>query len=256
MLTCSSCGVSIVDLSVRRSDAEAYYTDEYTLTQSSRTSTERHRIFRLPEYYRLLQEVSATRPAPGSWLDVGCDHGFFLDESRRAGYRVEGVELAARARAYGQNIGLTIHPSMSEVKGTFDVISMWHVLEHLPEPRQMIEDLVSRLNTGGVLAIRVPDAGSVWSAMLQHRWIWFQPHVHLMHFTIPSLRTLLEQAGLNVVTIRSQRPNSILTRKSYHFSNAIFARTVQLPRPSLRDQAARLYQDITGIEIMAIAQKR
>jgi len=256
MLCCSVCGAAVVDPSARRSNAQAYYEDEYTLTQTSRSSAERHRIFRLPEYYRLLNEIGTVQPAPASWLDVGCDHGFFLDEARRAGYTVEGVELASKARAYGLQMGLTIHASLELVHNSFDVISLWHVLEHIPDPRAMIEDLVSRLQPGGTLALRVPDAGSFWSRLLQQHWIWFQPGVHVVHFTKNSIRVLLENAGLDVIAVRSQRPNSRLTRKSYHFANTVLARTVQLSRPSVRDHVARLYQDITGVEIMAIAQKK
>lgn len=250
------CSVVVVEPSTRRINDEAYYSEEYTLTQTSRTSTERHRLFRLPEYYRLLHEIGSLWPAPGAWLDVGCDHGFFLDEVRRAGYTVEGVELASKARAYGQQIGLTIHASMEDVQNTFDVISMWHVLEHITEPRAMIEDLVRRLRPGGILSVRVPDAGSFWSRLLGHRWIWFQPSVHPIQFTQKSIRILLEQAGLDVISVRSQHPNSLLTRKTYHVANAVFARTVRLSRPSLRDHLARMYQDITGVEIMAVARKK
>lgn len=253
---CASCGVTFSDRTARRSDPDSYYANEYTLTETVRTSTERHRLFRLPEYLTLLKTISTLQPPPGTWLDVGCDHGFFLDEARRAGYRVQGVEPAAAARAYAVRIGLDVRSTIDDIDGSFDVISLWHVLEHIAEPRDFLATLASHLNSGGVIAIRVPNYASLWSRLLGKRWIWFHPHIHVFHYSASSLRELLERSGFTIEFVRCQRPNSLLTRRSYRFANTVFARTTGLSRPSLRDRLARLYQDITGAEIFAVARKQ
>lgn len=232
------------------------YTGEYTLTQTVRASTEQHRYFRYPEYWKLLGEIITILPPPGRWLDIGCDHGFFLDEARRAGYDTVGVELSERATAYARRIGLEVHESVNDVHGAVDVISMWHVLEHLEDPSDMTAWCAHALRPGGLLCIRVPDFDSIWRRIFRQRWIWFQPRVHAMHFNERSLRTLLHRHDLEVVFLRRQRPNTRLTVLAGRLARRVFTTTMNVPAPSLRDLVARVYQDITGAEVYAVARRK
>ena len=254
MYRCSTCTVIVRDPSLAPPQGDAYYEDDYVLTQTVRASTEMHRYFRYPEYQQLIATVLGHAPSATSWLDVGCDHGFFLDDVRRYIDRVAGVELSARARAYAQRIGLDVVHDLTAVEGTFDVISMWHVLEHIEQPIDMLQQLRGRLAEDGLLAIRVPDIASVWARLLGERWIWFQPHNHAVHYTRQALHTVLERAGFRVIHSVSQRPNTALTRASYRLSRRVMHRAFGTTW-TLRDVAARAYQDLTGTELFVIARR-
>lgn len=256
ILYCPSCTVHVTHPSLRRDDDASFYEKDYTLTQTVRSSTERHRYFRYPEYYKLIGELSALQPPPGRWLDIGCDHGFFIDEVRRNGYDVAGVEPSQRARAYARRIGLDVEADVANVQGRWSVISMWHVLEHIGEPRAMIDRCIELLEPDGILCIRVPDFASAWRHVFGARWIWYQPGVHLVHYTDRALRQLVESSGLTVELVRRQHPNTLLTCRSYGLSTTVFRRYASLPSPSSRDRIARLYQDVTGAEIFIVARKR
>lgn len=254
MLRCPACGVIIRHPSLAPAQGARYYETEYRLTHTVRASTEMHRYFRYPEYQRLIGDVLGVHPDAATWLDVGCDHGFFLDDVRRYGLSVMGVEPAEQARSYAAGIGLEVHRDLQDVQGSFDVISLWHVLEHIEDPRTMLVRLRGLLRERGVLAVRVPDAASFWSRVLKHRWIWFQPENHAVHYSAHALQHLLVTSGFTIVTMRRQRPNDRLTRRSYHLARAVMRGAFGTSRASVRDILARTYQDITGQELYVIAR--
>jgi len=255
MLRCDACGVVVTPPELRATEQKDYYETQYTLTHTVRADREMHRYFRYPEYISLIGDALRLKPEGGSWLDVGCDHGFFLDDARRHGFRVQGVEPAVGARNYASSIGLPVSASMDDVAGTFTVISFWHVLEHIADPISVLRDAYERLEPGGLLCIRVPDAGGFWSRLLRDRWIWFQPHHHVIHYTGTHLAHAARHAGFQIIELRHQRPNTRLTKRAYRLSAEVFAHTLQRSRPSLRDRAARLYQDLTGQELYLIARR-
>jgi len=255
MLRCDRCQAVVTPPESRATAKTQYYEGEYTLTHTVRADTEMHRYFRYPEYARLISEVLSTGTDHGTWLDIGCDHGFFLDDVRRYGFTVLGVEPSVSARGYARSIGLPVVASISEIDQPCDVISMWHVLEHIDEPLAFLTDLHGRLKANGLLCVRVPDASGFWSRLLADRWIWFQPHHHVVHYTPTLLRSVVERAGFSVLELRQQRPNDWLTRAAYRLSARVFSRTLGRATPSLRDRLARAYQDLTGQELLLIARK-
>lgn len=255
MLKCSACGVVVSPPQLRATNEEDYYQQQYTLTRTVRSNKEMHRYFRYPEYATLIGDVLKEQPPPGRWLDVGCDNGFFLDDVRRYGYEVQGVEPSATARSYAAQIGLDVRSDLSEATGSFNIVSLWHVLEHMDLPYQGLVGIREHMTDHGLLCIRVPNAGGLWSRLLKDRWIWFQPHHHVVHYTRHSLELLLKRAGFRPLFIKAQQANTRLTRRAYTLSNDTFFRAQGRPLPSIRDRAARWYQDITGQELYALARR-
>lgn len=153
-----------------------------------------------------LDEIGRVRPN-GRLLDVGCNCGFFLDEAKKRGYETRGVEIAAVPAEYGRaNLGLDITTSEFEVADfngdVFDIVTMWHVLEHMPEPTVTLRKVRRTLVDGGLLAIEVPRFDS-WMVRLlgrRHRHIG---HGHAGYYTETVLCRLLEEHGYRVLTCRN-----------------------------------------------------
>lgn len=253
-LVCAQCAVVLSLPSTVQ--PTTYYAQGYSLTSTVRVSTEFHRYFRYPEYQHLLSMVSQYVKPPASILDIGCDHGYFLDDARRFGYTVTGVEPSEGARQYAQSIGLNVVQSLDDVHATTDVVTMWHVLEHIADPSPLLQSIFERLRPQGRLLIRVPDFGCLPATLLKDRWIWFQPHHHAIHYTKESLRTVLEQNNFSVELLQSQRPNNRLTKRAYHLASAVMRREHGLKHKGLRSYLGRLYQDVTGVELLAIAKPK
>lgn len=259
---CSACG--LVALHPVPSDAEraAYYAQHYALNADipkQRYAAEQRRWSRQPEQLKLIRDIKNIMPPPATIVDIGCDRAAFLDEARRYGYGVMGVEPSESARRDALGIGIPVYASLEELQHTVqqgvDAVCMWHSLEHVANPPAMLRSLHELLNPKGIIAIRVPDFASVWSSLLRQHWIWFQPQNHSYHFSLPSLGTLLERSGFELLHLCSQRPNSFLTLRSTALAAKSFARYAGM-HSSLKRILSGYYEYLTGIELYAIARKK
>jgi SAM-dependent methyltransferase len=148
---------------------------------------------------RLLEMLGRYAPA-GRLLDVGCGHGLLLDEARRRGYDVEGLELSASAAAYARDVlGLRVHEhtlAEHEADG-YAAIVLADVLEHLDDPAGAIRRCRELLRPGGVLCLVTPDPSSLTARIAGPRWWGFLP-AHT--FLVPrlTLRELVLAEGLFV----------------------------------------------------------
>ena len=255
LVFCKACKVAFLATLPSQEQLSRYYENKYEITTQEYISTEKRRIFRIPEQIKLISKLARLKPPPASVLDVGCDKGYFLDEIRRCGYSVLGVEPSQAAQDYCRRIGIEVKTTVDEIKATYDIITMWHTLEHVSEPVTFLNHLCEHLDPKGIVAVRVPDFGCFWRKIFGDRWVWFQPQNHYFHYTMPALNRLLEQVGLDVIEIYSQRPNNALTDKAYNLAFRAF-RKYWKEKISLRKKLARVYENITGVELWAIAVKK
>lgn len=144
---------------------------------------------------------------PGRVLDVGCGRGTMLAALAERGWDVYGTELndaiAASARAVlGDRIRTGPFESVELPAAPFDVVSFWHVLEHLDNPRAALQRARSILRPGGTVVIAVPNVES-WQARLTGRsWLHLDVPRHRWHFSAATLRALAAGVGLQHVRTR------------------------------------------------------
>lgn len=143
--------------------------------------------------------------AHGRWLDVGCSAGFVLAAAREAGFEVFGVELEAAAVAFAQqslslpNVVCGTLEAQAYPADFFDVISLYDVIEHVPDLNRTAAELARILKPGGVLEIRTPDVAH-WSRPRNLAgWKEIKPSEHLYYFSPDTLTRLLGQHGLRPV---------------------------------------------------------
>lgn len=152
------------------------------------------------EYLRRIEEVTGKI---GTLLDVGAATGFFLDLARQRGWKTCGVEpseyAAERARAKGLDVCTGTLANCDLRAATFDVVTMWDVIEHVPDPRGALLDVSRVLKPKGVLAINTPDSGSFIARVLKTNWHLVVPPEHLNLFNRSSLRLLLGEQDFEVL---------------------------------------------------------
>ena len=141
-------------------------------------------------------------------LDVGCATGEFLAEMRRAGWKVLGVEVdAAAAERAREAFGLeVVHGRLEDLetgKGPFDVITMWHVVEHVGDPAGILARARRLLDPEGLLVVAVPNHDSVDRKAYGRDWIAYDVPRHLQHFTLATLTRLARGAGFEPAACRS-----------------------------------------------------
>ena len=196
--------------------------------------------------YRSRAEALRPFGEPKSWLDVGTGHGYFCNvagevwpQARFDGLDIsEGVKLAEHRgwveRGY-QGSFVDLAPDMA---GAYDVVSMFHYLEHTTEPQRELEAARTALRPGGHLLIEVPDPESPWPGLLGKWWVaWLQPQ-HLHFIPVANLRQRLEELDFAVVLEQHAEANRgvDLTAAIWFALNAVAPRDdlPWLPHPPTR----------------------
>jgi SAM-dependent methyltransferase len=195
ILRCMSCGFGFRPDRSSDSELAALYRDVnidvYQSELRGRTATAGRRL-------RVVQQHCPI----GRLLDVGCASGLFLQSAADAGWSVVGVEpseaLSVLAQknlgSRGEVIAATLQDSGLN-HPTFDVVTLWDVLEHVTNPREFLASCAALVKPGGYLFVNVPDLGSLQARVLGRRWPLILPE-HLNYFTRRSLTFCAEYAGL------------------------------------------------------------
>ena len=136
-------------------------------------------------------------------LDFGCGSAGFIQKAKAVAASVHGVEPEVRVREHW-GPALALHGSLDDAASDYDVITAFHVLEHLSDPRVMLQTLAARLAAGGRLVIEVPSADdallTVYESAAFQRFTYWSQHLYL--FNAETLRRVAIQAGLRVVAIQ------------------------------------------------------
>lgn len=139
-------------------------------------------------------------------LDIGCGSGSFARLASSRGFDAVGVEPFSLNREVNAPRLRLVRGAVEDLAselGTFDVITMWHVLEHLSDPKPVLARLTKMLRPGGVAVISVPNFESWQSRAFEGGWFHLDPPRHINHFTETTLRALLDEAGLDVFDERT-----------------------------------------------------
>ncbi|WP_228236631.1 class I SAM-dependent methyltransferase [Allomuricauda sp. M10] len=138
-----------------------------------------------------------------SLLDIGAGTGDFLLFAQTKGFHVVGVEPNQSARQLSSEKGISLLEQLGAVADQkFDAITLWHVLEHLPNLDEQITNMVSLLNDDGVLVIAVPNFKSYDAKHYGSHWAAFDVPRHLWHFSKTSIANLFDPHGLEVIAIK------------------------------------------------------
>lgn len=183
---CPKCGLTHVSPRPDGDKLATYYPDGYF--------GKRHPV--LKGFFMNLR-VSNLPPAPagGRVLDIGCGRGDFLMACRRKGWEVAGVEQAgAPIMELRQSLGLEV-VATTEIDtltdSSFDVVTMWHVFEHMADPRETLRQAHRLLRPGGRIVIEVPNYGSWQARMAPREWFHLDVPRHLLHFEKSTLSAML-----------------------------------------------------------------
>lgn len=137
-----------------------------------------------------------------SLLDIGAGTGDFLVKAKSAGFLVEGVEPNAKARQLSSKKGIDLKQDIQDLAGEkFQVITLWHVLEHLPNLEEQMKTLVSLLEEDGVLVIAVPNFKSFDAKHYGAFWAGYDVPRHLWHFSQTSIAKLFGGQGMEVKSV-------------------------------------------------------
>jgi SAM-dependent methyltransferase len=143
----------------------------------------------------------------GRILDIGCGRGLFLPLMRRGGWEVAGTEFdeetaSYASGAYGLDVKSGVPSEWGFPEGSFDVITVHHVLEHIRNPEETLAACGRLLRKGGLLVIAVPNISSFQAAAGKRVWFHLDIPYHLYHFSEAGLVNLLKKHSFSIARIR------------------------------------------------------
>jgi 2-polyprenyl-3-methyl-5-hydroxy-6-metoxy-1,4-benzoquinol methylase len=155
------------------------------------------------EFIQVLK-IAEKYSSKGKLLDIGCAAGFFLKYARENGWNVEGVEFSKELSNYARiKLKLTVHigalSTMNLRPASFDVITLIGVIEHLDNPRSVVDEITKILKPGGILIILTENVGSFLPKVLKSAWNGYMPPEHLSYFSKKSILELIHHKGLKLV---------------------------------------------------------
>ncbi len=188
----------------------AYYRSEEYVSHSNTSRGLINGVYQRVRNVTLAQKLALVREttgkAVGSALDVGCGTGEFLHTMRGAGWLTLGLEPDAGARTYAsREYGLTVREpgALFSLDETFDVVTLWHVLEHVHRLHDYLDKLRSLVRPGGTLVIAVPNYTSADAVHYGSDWAAYDVPRHLYHFSPQALGRLLAAHELNLRETRA-----------------------------------------------------
>jgi 2-polyprenyl-3-methyl-5-hydroxy-6-metoxy-1,4-benzoquinol methylase len=202
ILQCRDCGLGRTEAS--SFDPIAYYDEGYFSGRQSDGYADyrgAEPVLRR-EFARTVEFIQRRKPK-GCLLEIGCAYGFFLDEARRAGFEVSGIEPAEAAAAHAGDLGLNVvcgllNEATLESLGTLDVIVLLDVIEHLSDPREALALFADHLRPDGIIVLTTGDFGSLVARSTGAHWRLMTPPQHLWFFNCDSITSLANSVGLRV----------------------------------------------------------
>jgi 2-polyprenyl-3-methyl-5-hydroxy-6-metoxy-1,4-benzoquinol methylase len=202
VLKCSNCSLVFVHPLPGRTELEGHYDDAYYRDWLDTQKESRIRMWNMR-----LKKLERFRSA-GNLLDVGCGEGTFLQLAKDGGWWINGTEVSTYAANYAAGVsGADVFcgelPDAGYPDHSFDVVTMWHVLEHVRDPSEYLKEVHRVLKPDGLLVLAIPNRNDLvmqiaYRIMKRRKMKLFtkdEREVHLYHFSTKTIKAYLDKAG-------------------------------------------------------------
>ncbi len=251
VVDCVACGFAhldpLPDPDTLRATYRRHYYDTVKPDYLAKETSEQS-FWRL-EYDDKLDAIEALRAgARGRLLDVGCSGGFFLAHAAARGWDGVGIEPSEQAAAHARGLGVqVVERFLDDVEwaalGTFDVVHLKLVLEHLADPARVLATARAQLAPGGIVCVQVPNdfnrlQAAVRATLATPPW-WVAPPFHVNYFTPQTLRALCARVGLAVVRESTNFPMEVFLLMGEHYvGDDVVGRACHRRRMALEERLA------------------
>jgi 2-polyprenyl-3-methyl-5-hydroxy-6-metoxy-1,4-benzoquinol methylase len=267
IVVCTTCGIGRIDPLPTAEELIAFYPSDYYGSLGQKFDSVVEKLLAIVSQ-RQIRRIGDRVPAGGRILDVGCGRGMLAKALVEAGFSLSGTDFSIDAtRGIDRRIDLRICASLGEAgfePESFDAIVIWHVFEHLVDPRAELDQITSLLKPGGRLFIAVPNFESFQARIFGPDWFHLDPPRHLYQFTERGLRAMLERNDFEIRSTHhfslSQNPfgwiQSALNALPGAQRNALYCAMHNLPSPGVsgaRGIGERLFNLIAAGPAIALS---
>lgn len=220
IVQCNSCGFKFTNPRPDLTELGSYYKAESYISHTETRKGLINRLYHLVRSYTLIKKLqliirligAPSVKAPKPLLDIGCGTGAFLEVCSKAGFNCIGIEPDADARNLAINTHkLDVRPEEELNKlpnNSFDMISLWHVLEHVSDLNGRIDKIKQLLKPAGRVVVAVPNCNSFDAKYYNRFWAAYDVPRHLYHFTPKDINTLFGKHGMKIINILPMRFDS------------------------------------------------
>lgn len=203
---CNSCGfVFTQNFPIERYIGKYYEVPNYISHSDTKTGIVNY-LYHFARNFMLRRKcslvVSASKLSQGAILDYGSGTGYFLNTIAQAGWKATGIEKSEIGREFAKkefNLDVKTPEELSlQKEESFDVITLWHVLEHIENLQDVLQQFKQILKPEGVLIVAVPNSDSFDAKYYQEDWAAYDVPRHLWHFSSGSIEQLSAKIGLKV----------------------------------------------------------
>ena len=190
-----------------------YYESENYISHTDGKKSLFEKIYQIAKSYNLDQKLKLIQSTTQgkTILDYGCGAGDFLQHMQNNGYDVMGMEPNPKANEISKSkIGKdnVVNVELKDINRKFDIITMWHVLEHIPNLNEIIAELKLHLNPNGTLIIAVPNHLSYDANYYGKFWAAYDVPRHLWHFNPESIKALFNNFGMKIEKVSPMKLDS------------------------------------------------
>ncbi len=202
---CKSCGFQLTNPQPIAAKIGEYYKTDTYVSHSDTKKSVFFKLFHLVKYFNLKfkYKLISKYSKKGTILDYGCGSGDFLRHFKNRGWVVDGVEPDSKAKLMTSNkLNQTIHnaDALNNFSNKcFDVVTMWHVLEHIINIDTVLKQICQKIRDDGTLVIAVPNCDSYDAKYYGRYWAAYDVPRHLYHFNQSTLSQLLQKYELKIV---------------------------------------------------------
>jgi 2-polyprenyl-3-methyl-5-hydroxy-6-metoxy-1,4-benzoquinol methylase len=209
---CNSCGLIFTNPRPDKNSISGYYESEDYISHTNSSKGIFNKSYQLARKYSIHSKYSLVKQFSGtgsSLLDIGCGTGEFLGYCKENGFKCIGIEPSPAARKLAKdNHDLAVF-DLSELaaieSATFDVITMWHVLEHVHDLKPTVQTVKRLLNPGGHYFVAVPNPESFDANHYGAFWAAYDVPRHLFHFAPDTMKKIMAAAGLQFVSSKPMK---------------------------------------------------
>jgi len=225
LVQCINCGLKFTNPRPKEEAIGPYYASEEYISHSDTSKGLLNKTYRLVRSMAIKKKVELVNRLgnKGKLLDYGSGVGYFLQACQKEGWQVEGFEPNENARQQAEEkIGKTLHYGNLDAfaEDTFEVVTLWHVLEHIHQLNETMQTLVKATKKGGYLVLAVPNSDSYDAKKYGADWAAYDVPRHLYHFNKASMQRLLKKHKLDLKEVLPMKWDSyyvsILSEKYKH----------------------------------------
>lgn len=229
IVECAHCGLGVLLPTPTMEEIRSFYPEDYYGNEGSKFSGIIERLVGTRRAWFIGRQIRQH----GRILDIGCGRGITLGALANSGFETHGFEVSAQAvQGIDERVQTRISSSLQEAQYPdqyFDGIILWHVLEHVPKPTEVLREARRILKPGGVIIVAVPNFSSVQARWAGSAWFHLDPPRHLTHFPLKALQRLLKASGFDCQSSH----HFSLRQNPYGWIQSFLNKLPWLPRNSL-----------------------